>query len=231
MSIIAIDGSSATGKGTLCSKLAQVFDYAYLDTGALYRGVGYELLKNGFSPNDENKAIEIAKSLSGEKMLHLQDESVIRTEEYGKAASIVSAFPGVRKALFEFQRRFAQNPVKKDGAIAQGAVLDGRDIGTVICPDAEYKIFLTARPEIRAERRFKELQLTGLCVIYEDVVSDILARDKRDSERTTAPLKPADDAFILDTSDLTADDVYAQVVCFIQERNQKVPQTRLGGQF
>ncbi len=218
MKIIAIDGSSATGKGTLGQKLAQAFDYAYLDTGALYRGVGYELLQKGASPTDETAAKSVAESLSGERMLHLQDESVIRTEEIGKAASIVSAVPSVRQALFDFQRRFAEHPVKKDGTPATGAVLDGRDIGTVICPDADFKVFLTARAEIRAERRFKELQLKGLCVIYEDVLSDIVSRDKRDSERATAPLKPADDAFILDTSDLTADDVYARVIEYMNGR-------------
>ncbi len=218
MNIIAIDGSSATGKGTLGLKLAQTFDYAYLDTGALYRGVGYELLQMGEEPTNAQAAEIVVKSLSSERMLHLQDESVIRTEVIGKAASIVSAMPPVRQALFDFQRRFAENPVKKDGTPASGAILDGRDIGTVICPDAQFKIFLTARAEIRAERRFKELQLKGLCVIYDEVLSDIVARDKRDSERATAPLKPADDAFILDTSDLTADEVYARVISYIKER-------------
>ncbi len=218
MNIIAIDGTSATGKGTLGLRLAQAFDYAYLDTGALYRGVGYELLQRGEEPTNVVAAEMIAKSLSGERMLHLQDESVIRTEEIGKAASIVSPMPQVRQALFDFQRRFAENPVKKDGTPAKGAILDGRDIGTVICPDAQFKVFLTARAEIRAERRFKELQLKGLCVIYDEVLSDILSRDKRDTERATAPLRPAADAFILDTSDLTADEVYARVIGYIEER-------------
>ncbi len=218
MTIIAIDGCSATGKGTLGLKLAQTFDYAYLDTGALYRGVGYELLQMGEELTNAPAAEIVAKSLSGERMLHLQDESVIRTEVIGKAAAIVSAMPPVRQALFDFQRRFAENPVKKDGTMAAGAILDGRDIGTVICPDAEIKLFLTARAEIRAERRFKELQLKGLCVIYDEVLSDIIARDKRDTERATSPLRPADDAFIIDTSDLTADEVYARVIGYIQER-------------
>lgn len=216
MNIIAIDGSSATGKGTLGLKLSQHLDFAYLDTGALYRGVGYELINTGQDINDESAAEAVAKSFPTAKMLVLQNESVIRTETYGKAASIVSAFPRVRQALFQFQRRFAQSPVHPDGTPAKGAILDGRDIGTVICPDAPWKIFLTAKPEIRAQRRYKELQLRGNCVIYEDVLSDILSRDKRDSERATAPLKPALDAFILDTSDLTPDDVYARVIRFIE---------------
>lgn len=218
MTIIAVDGSSATGKGTLCLRLAQTFDYAYLDTGALYRGVAYELVQNGQSLSDEAAAISVAQGLTGAKMLHLQDESVIRTESCGKNASMISSIPGVRQALYDFQRRFALNPIRKDGKSAQGAILDGRDIGTVICPDADFKLFLTARAEIRAERRLKELQSKGLCVIYEDVLSDIVARDRRDSERKTAPLKPAEDALIIDTSDLTADEVYARVVRYIKGR-------------
>ena len=224
MNVIAIDGSSATGTGTLGSKLAQVYDFAYLDTGALYRGVAFELLNAGVDVSDEKEAVRVAKSLSPEKMLSLQNESGIRNETCGKAASVISAFPAVREALFDFQRRFAENPIKQDGTQAKGAILDGRDIGTVICPEAKWKVFLTASAEIRAKRRFKELQFKGLCVIYDDVLSDIQARDKRDSERSTAPLRPADDAFILDTSDLTADDVYARVVDYMNERNKQVPE-------
>ena len=218
MNIIAIDGSSSAGKGTLALKLAETLDYAYLDTGALYRGVGFEMLEQGLDPEDENEAVKVAQSLTIDRMLTLQDDSRIRNEVCGKAASLVSRLPRVREALFDFQRRFALNPIKKDKSLAKGAILDGRDIGTVICPEAPVKIFLTANNEIRAKRRFKELQLKGLCVIYEDVLSDIQSRDKRDRERTTSPLKPADDALILDTSDLTADDVYAQVIRYINER-------------
>lgn len=215
MNIIAIDGSSATGKGTLGSKLSETLDFAYLDTGALYRGIGFEILNYGKDPSDESAAVAIAKSFPTEKMLKLQNESAIRNETIGKAASIVSAIPAVRKALFQFQRRFAEQPVHPDGTPAKGAILDGRDIGTVICPDAKWKIFLTARAEIRAQRRYKELQLKEKYVIYETVLSDILSRDKRDSERATAPLKPADDAFILDTSDLTPNDVYTRAIRYI----------------
>ncbi len=219
MTIIAIDGSSATGKGTLGLKLAQTFDYAYLDTGALYRGVAYKMMQAGDDLTDEIKATAVANGLSSAQMLHLQDESSIRTETCGKGASIVSSVPSVRQALFDFQRRFALNPIKKDGTPAKGAILDGRDIGTVICPDADFKFFLTARAEIRAQRRLKELQLRGLCVIYEDILSEIQARDKRDSERKTAPLKPAEDALIIDTSDMTADEVYARVVRYMEGRS------------
>ena len=218
MNVIAIDGSSAAGKGILALKLAEELDYAYLDTGALYRGVGYELLQNGLDPQDEEAAVQVAKSLSVERMLSLQDDSCIRNEVCGKAASYVSRLPKVREALFDFQRRFALFPIKKDKTPAKGAILDGRDIGTVICPEAKIKLFLTASSEIRAKRRYKELQLKGLCVIYEDVLSDIIQRDKRDQERATAPLKPAEDALVIDTSDMTADDVYAQVIAYIKER-------------
>ncbi len=218
MNVIAIDGSSSAGKGTLALRLAETLDYAYLDTGALYRGVGFELLEQGLNPEDENAALKVAKSLSIERMLSLQDDSRIRNEVCGKAASLVSRLPSVRKALFDFQRRFALNPIKKDKTPAKGAILDGRDIGTVICPEAPIKIFLTANSEIRAQRRYKELQLKGLCVIYKDVLEDIIARDKRDAERATAPLKAADDAFVIDTSSLTADDVYAQVIRYINGR-------------
>lgn len=218
MNIIAIDGSSATGKGTLGKRLAQAIDFSYLDTGALYRGIAYEIINNGGDIHDEATAVSVAKGLSGAKMMALQNESVIRTEEYGRGASFVAAIPAVREVLLDFQRRFSENPVLADGTPAKGAILDGRDIGTVVCPEAPVKLFLTARPEIRAERRFKELQLKGLCVIYEDVLSDIQSRDKRDKERTTSPLKPAEDALILDTSDLTADDVYAQVIRYVNER-------------
>lgn len=218
MNIIAIDGSSSAGKGTLALKLAETLDYAYLDTGALYRGVGFEMLEKNLNPEDEEQALKVAESLTIDRMLSLQDDSRIRNEVCGKAASQVSALPKVRKALFDFQRRFALNPIKKDKTPAKGAILDGRDIGTVICPEAPVKIFLTASSEIRAKRRYKELQLKGLCVIFEKVLEDITARDKRDSERATAPLKPAEDALVIDTSSMTADDVYAQVIRYIDGR-------------
>ncbi|MBQ3034527.1 MAG: (d)CMP kinase, partial [Alphaproteobacteria bacterium] len=159
MNVIAIDGSSSAGKGTLALRLAEKLDYAYLDTGALYRGVGYELLQKGLDPQDEEAAVQVAKSLSVERMLSLQDDSCIRNEVCGKAASYVSRLPKVREALFDFQRRFAFFPIKKDKTPAKGAILDGRDIGTVICPEAKIKLFLTASSEIRAKRRYKELQL------------------------------------------------------------------------
>ena len=216
--IIAIDGTSAAGKGTLARRLQEFFDYAYLDTGALYRAVGKRVLDLGEDPCDESAATNAAKELSPETMLQLQNDPSIRTEVCGAAASKVSAIPAVRSALFDFQRNFALHPVKEDGTPAKGAVLDGRDIGTVVCPEAEVKLFLSASAEVRAKRRLKELQEKGICAIYEDVLNDVKKRDERDSSRATAPLRPAEDALILDTSDLTVDDVFAHAIDFINQK-------------
>ena len=216
--IIAIDGTSAAGKGTLAKRLQDFFDYAYLDTGALYRAVGKRVLDLGLDPTDEAAATQAAKELSPKTMLFLQKDPSIRNEVCGAAASKVSAIPSVRQALFDFQRNFALHPVKEDGTPAKGAVLDGRDIGTVVCPDAEIKLFLSASAEVRAKRRQKELQEKGICAIYEDILNDVKKRDERDSSRATAPLKPADDALILDTSDMTIDDVFARVIDFINQK-------------
>ena len=216
--IIAIDGTSASGKGTLARRLQEFFDFAYLDTGALYRAVGKKVMDMGQDPANEQVAIEVAQNMDSRSILTLQNDPSIRTEECGYAASKVSPVPGVRDALFNFQRRFALSPVKQDGTPAKGAILDGRDIGTVICPDADIKLFLVASAEVRAKRRQKELQEKGICAIYEDVLSEVKARDARDSQRTVAPLKPAQDAFVLDTSDLTADEVFAKVLDFIKTK-------------
>ena len=219
MLTIAIDGGPATGKGTLGEKLSHAYKLAYLDTGALYRTIGYAVLEKGGNPENEQDAIDAARHLPADKLLEIQQNPAIRTEVYGTAASKVSVFPEVRNILFQFQRSFATNPpALADGAPAKGAVIDGRDIGTKICPDADLKVYLTARPEIRATRRFKELQSKGLCVIYEDVLSEIEKRDQRDRERTVAPLRPADDAFILDTSDLTPEQVFDAVTKELEKR-------------
>lgn len=219
MITIAIDGGAATGKGTLAKRLAEAYDLAYLDTGALYRAVAYAVMTQGFSAEDTTQAIKAARELPASQVASLQFESVLRAEKYGQGASKVSVIPEVRQALFDFQRRFAQNPVHKDGSVAHGAVLDGRDIGTVICPEADLKVFLTARAEVRADRRFKEMQVRGIETTYEDVLADVISRDKRDSERVTAALRPADDAFVLDTSDLTPDEVYAVAVLHLDKKS------------
>ncbi|WP_300295230.1 (d)CMP kinase [Ferrovibrio sp.] len=192
--VIAVDGPVAAGKGTLARRLAEHFGYAYLDTGALYRAVGAKVLRQGGDPADPAVAAKAAESL---------DESdraapELRSEAVGLAASKVAAIPQVRAALLDFQRRFASHPP----AGRAGAVLDGRDIGTVVCPDAPVKLFVIARDEVRAERRYRELMDKGEAVTFERVLADLRKRDEQDSARAAAPLKPAADAHLLDTSDL-----------------------------
>ena len=198
--IIAIDGPAAAGKGTLARRLAQHLNLAYLDTGLIYRAVGKKVLIVGADPEDAAAAEAEARAMRPED---LQLEG-LRTDEVAQAASKVSTVPGVRAALLEFQRDFAAYP--PDGK--DGAVLDGRDIGTVVCPEAPHKLFVTASMEVRAERRVKELQDRGLEAIYARVFEDMKERDARDSERAVSPLEPAKDAHTLDTSDFDADQVF-----------------------
>jgi cytidylate kinase len=206
--VIALDGPSAAGKGTLARRLAAHYDLAHLDTGSLYRAVGRRILREGRDPADATYAAQIAADL---QPVDLQDTE-LRTEATGQAASIVAAIPPVRANLLAWQRRFAQSP---PGGRA-GAILDGRDIGTVICPDADVKLFVTASAEARAERRFRELQAAGADPIRRAVLDEMALRDRRDSERATAPLLPAPDAFVLDTSGMDADAVFDRVVVFIE---------------
>jgi len=208
--IIAIDGPAAAGKGTLARRLGQVLDLAYLDTGALYRAVGLAVIRDGGNPADEMTAAEAARKLVTD---HLNDPA-LRTEEAGAAASKVAAFDSVRAALLDFQRRFAHSPP----AGLRGAVLDGRDIGTVVCPDAPVKVFVTASVDERARRRFEELQESGGDFIYAAVLNEMQERDARDQNRSVAPLKPADDAAILDTSELDADAAFAAVLDIVAQR-------------
>lgn len=198
--IIAIDGPAAAGKGTLARRLAEHLELAYLDTGALYRAVGVSVLACGGDPETEADALAAVRRLDSK---HLADPS-LRTETAGAAASKVAAIPSVRAALLDFQRRFAAHPPQG----CKGAVLDGRDIGTVVCPDADRKLFITASLEKRAERRFKELREKGREIIEEQVWQDMQQRDGRDSTRSVAPLAAADDAVVIDTSDLDADAVF-----------------------
>jgi CMP/dCMP kinase len=184
--IIAVDGPAAAGKGTIARALARHFGFHFLDTGALYRMVGLAVIRNGGDPADKRAAIVAATSLDPSGFA----DRDLRTEAVGAAASIVAVVPEVRSALLSLQRDFARKQ--------PGAVLDGRDIGTVVCPDADVKLYVTASPEVRAARRQKELGAAS----YEDVLAEIKARDLRDSQRATAPLLPAKDAVILDTSEL-----------------------------
>jgi cytidylate kinase len=208
--IIALDGPAASGKGTLARRLAEHFDLAYLDTGLLYRAVGQAVRKAGHDPADPSAAEAAARALA----LSDLDDPALRSDEAGQAASQVAAIPGVRAALVELQRRFARTPPGGK----RGAVLDGRDIGTVICPEAEAKLYVTASREVRAERRHKELLKSGLDSIYARVLRDLEERDARDAARVAAPLKPAVDAFVLDTTALDADQAFKTALDYILSR-------------
>ena len=207
--IIAIDGAAGTGKGTLAKRLADHLGLAHLDTGALYRAVGLSILNQGGDPGDPELAAETAQNLD----VSVMESPDLRRETTGAAASQVAAVPAVRDALFDFQRRFATDP---PGGRA-GAVLDGRDVGTVICPDADAKFYLDATLDERVTRRVKELQDRGLPVIFSAVRQEMQDRDARDASRAIAPLRPADDAFILDTSELDADAVFARALDQLRE--------------
>lgn len=210
--IIAIDGPAAAGKGTLSRRIADALGFAHLDTGSLYRAAGLAVLRAGGDPGDPGAAATAARALGPAD--DILTDPAIRSEPAADAASKVAAVPAVREALLAFQRRFAAEP---PGG-APGAVLDGRDIGTVVCPEAPVKIFVTATVEVRAERRLKELQARGIPAIPSAVLEDMKARDARDSQRTVAPLRPAVDAFVLDTSALTADEAFAAAFAHIRTR-------------
>lgn len=188
--IIAIDGPAASGKGTLAKRVAEHFGYHCLDTGLLYRAVARDVEGKGFRLDDVWAAVAAARSLDAATFA----DPALRGTAAGDKASVVARIPEVRAALLDYQRAFARQ--------APGAVLDGRDIGTVVCPDADVKIFVVASPEVRARRRFLEHQTRGEPIRYETVLADIKDRDERDTNRAVAPLKPAADALVLDTSEL-----------------------------
>lgn len=210
--IIAIDGPAAAGKGTLARRLAAHLGLALLDTGLLYRAVGMKTARGGADPADAPAATDIARGLRPEDL----EAPDLRGDEAANAASRVAAIPDVRAALLDFQRGFAKQP--PGGAM--GAVLDGRDIGTVVCPDADIKLFVTASVEVRARRRLEELQARGLEAIHSRVLQDMQERDARDQGRDVAPLVPAPDALVLDTSESTVDDVFSTALDFITRRSQ-----------
>jgi len=213
--IIAVDGPVAAGKGTLARALAELYGFAYLDSGALYRAVGSKVLRQGGDPADAAFAARAAADLS-ESDRAAPD---LRSEAVGLAASKVAAIPAVRAALLEFQRRFASHPPEgPNGEKRRGAVLDGRDIGTVVCPDAAVKLFVTARDDIRAGRRTRELQAKGEAADFETVLADLRRRDEQDRSRATAPLRPAEDAHLLDTSDLAIETAIAAADRVIRDR-------------
>jgi cytidylate kinase len=205
--IITVDGPAAAGKGVLTRKLADHFKLARLDTGLLYRAVGWAVLTAGNDPEDAVSASAAARSLTPEDL----ENPELRSEAAGDAASKVAAIGPVRDALLDFQRSFAAAPPHGK----KGAVFDGRDTGTVICPEAPHKLFLTASVEKRAERRLKELQGKNVEAIYARVLRDMQDRDERDQSRSIAPLEPAKDALVLDTSDMDPETVFQKALEFI----------------
>lgn len=190
MMVIALDGPAASGKGTLARLIATHYGLPHLDTGLTYRAAAKALLDAGLPLDDEATAALVAAEVD----LGALDRSVLSAHEIGEAASRVAVMPGVRRALVEAQRRFAAKP--------PGAVLDGRDIGTVVCPDATVKLYVTAAPETRARRRFEEIRAAGKEADYADILADLKRRDARDMGRTDSPLKPAEDAHLLDTTEM-----------------------------
>ena len=221
MSIInvAIDGPAGAGKSTISRAAAKEMGYIYIDTGALYRTVGLNALRKGADVNDRESVIATLtddlkvelRFIDGEQRMFLNDEDVsdkIRTPEVSSAASITSAVPEVRKYLFDLQKNLAKN---------NNCIMDGRDIGTVVLPDAKVKIFLTASPEARAQRRYDELIEKGMDVKYDDVLADMIKRDYDDSHRAIAPLKQADDAVLADTSGNTLEESIALIIKIIKD--------------
>jgi cytidylate kinase len=202
--VIAVDGPSASGKGTVARRLAAHFGFAHLDTGLLYRAVGLAVLRAKGDPADPETAEKAARALDAVRIAALSDDPELRGDAASVAASKVAAVPGVRAALLKFQQDFGKKPPDNK----PGAILDGRDIGTVIAPKAIVKFYVTASAEARALRRFKELQGRGESVTYAAVLADMKERDARDAARSVAPLKPAPDAVILDTSNMTADQAF-----------------------
>ncbi|MBQ8481441.1 MAG: (d)CMP kinase [Alphaproteobacteria bacterium] len=216
--IITIDGPAAAGKGTVSAYLAEKYKLAYFDTGMVYRAVGLQMVLTESDVNDEAKAEQVAKELSFPKMMELSKHKDFRSDIGGQAASVVSAHPKVRAALLKMQQNFALNPTFADGTSAKGVVYDGRDTGTVVCPDAELKLFITASTEIRAQRRYKEFVEKGIQTSYEKVLEDMVTRDKRDSSRSAAPLKPAEDAIIIDTSSLNINEVLQKIIPLVEAK-------------
>ena len=211
--VIAIDGPAASGKGTLSRKLAEKLNFAHLDTGAVYRIAALYMVQQNLdltTPNGIHSAQYILENMT----LAMLSDPLLRSDEISVLTSKLSAIPEVRAILLDTQRNFAKNPPEN----YDGAVLDGRDIGTVVCPDADVKLFVTANAESRAKRRLKELQMRGLSATYDAVLKDMKERDFRDTNREIAPLKPAEDGVILDTSDLTPDQALEEALRIVKSK-------------
>jgi CMP/dCMP kinase len=219
--VITIDGPAAAGKGTIARAIGHLFDFIILDTGMLYRLVGLDCHRAGIDPHDPVAATKRAEELAAllVKNPKLLDDPDLRGRDAGIYASIYSAIPGVRAALTQYQRDFADHPpLFPDGRHPGGAILDGRDCGTVICPNAALKFYITAHIEERAHRRHRDLQARGDDISYNNVLQDLTQRDHRDMTRAVAPTMPADDAIIIDTTNRTVDDIVAEAADWVQSR-------------
>jgi cytidylate kinase len=219
--VIAVDGTAASGKGTLAKRLARHFGFAHLDSGSLYRLTALGVIRASGDPKNEADAVAAAGRIDPAQ----SDSPDIRQAPIAEAASVVAAFPAVRAHLLEFQRGFAANPP----AGTKGAVIDGRDIGTVVCPTATAKLFVDAQPEARAHRRWLELKSLGQAANEAAVLADIRARDARDSQRAAAPLKPAADAALLDTTNLDIDAAFAAALALVKPKVEKALEARPRG--
>ena len=213
MMIIAIDGPAGSGKGTIAKEIALKYNLAHLETGLLYRALAFKVFENKIELENRTQIIKVAATITLDDLENVK----LRSEEIGNLASKVATFPEVRQALLEFQRNFANSPPPS----FNGAVLDGRDIGTFVCPQANIKLYITAQLEVRAERRLKELQDRGIKSIYTAVIQNMRDRDLRDASRQQAPLKIAKDAHIIDTSSLSFDDMLKQSIAVIEQHLKK----------
>ncbi len=210
--IIAIDGTSGSGKGTLAQRIADRLSLAYLDTGLLYRAVAWRLLQTNADLADIAAVNKAAQSLTATELSNPQ----LRDDKVAVVASKIAGLKSVREALLDFQRQFAACPPKDK----QGVILDGRDIGTEVLPHAEIKLYLTASLEVRAQRRYKELQNLGIKRIYSAVLQDMQTRDQRDAQRMLSPTRPAADALVLDTSEMGIDDVLNRAIAYIMDKRK-----------
>jgi cytidylate kinase len=208
--IITIDGSSAVGKGTLAKRLAEHFHFDHMDTGALYRIVALKVLEEEGNLDNENKAIKAAENLDYNEYLKYINDKRIRTNEMGKNSTVVACIPAVRDALLDLQREFGNNPPNESGA-----VLDGRDIGTTVLPDSDFKFYLTARSEVKAQRRYDELVERKMPADYDAILEGIVERDKKNQQRKFGQEKAAEDAVVIDTSQLDRDQVFQKALEYI----------------